>query len=721
MSESTIPAIPPTAAIQSTGAHVAGREETPATNRSGLPVNTPINGFVINRDANANPVVRTAFGDVTVPSVQFIKSGSEVVFQLAPSANAAPQIISINQLTPTDYTAAQTPRPGAAGDSINASTLASQTPGAAQPATQTPNVATHYPVLQAVVLQTNPTIALPPLLAQLQAGTPLTLTLHDVELPPIPVALNAITEPSAFAKLLPEAVAQTPALPVPPTLSASNAVNAALLSGNAAYAQSVAAGTIAPLLAGAVSPTTGKPATPDALPEEEAEETPPNPSEPPASSSAAKPPTSTRTGETGSSLNAPAAANAALPSLIAAENPAVAAASLLPPPTPGTAASALPVNAKIPPPLAEPALQPAVSVPVIQAAHNPLASAGFSALPSQPPTSHALPNIFSPSPPTAVVPNQAVNSAALPTAQPGVAPTPTIPGTTIPATVIGHGEDGLNILQTPYATVKLYTAQPLPTGTTLHVALEVAAAQTSPLLTAFSELGKKLGVATERFSYLSPALAQLAVQDPTAGRDLQQPLPVMGARFTSGLLFFIAAVKNGTLDEAINPTRQKTIDALLPGMLTKFAKDIAELNQQFTQSPLTDWKSITLPLIFGHEMQQAKLYVRDEHEGEPSKAEAIGGGQRFVLDVHFSEIGALQFDGFVRAAESTKSFELYLRSAAPLDSDFTQSIRQLFANITEGSGLKGTLVFQAGEAHFMKPQLKPPPATVGGQARTILA
>ena len=41
------------------------------------------------------------------------------------------------------------------------------------------------------------------------------------------------------------------------------------------------------------------------------------------------------------------------------------------------------------------------------------------------------------------------------------------------ATVIGHGEDGSNIVHTPFATVKIYTDQPLPSGTNLIVTAEV--------------------------------------------------------------------------------------------------------------------------------------------------------------------------------------------------------------------------------------------------------
>ena len=650
MSQPVIPPITPAATVSPTGTNVAGQGDVQNNPTVNLPISVAIAGFVINRDMN-NTIVRTAQGDVSVPTQNlFIKTGSEVVVQSGGQTGSM-QIVSIDRMTPSDYVA-QTTR-AMTQDRITASNLPLDPAKPAAP----------LPQLQSVVLQAavRPPITVPPVLNQLQAGTPLTLTVVDVQLPPVPIAVSSIPQTTNIAHLLPAAAAQTPTTNVAPPQLASNAVHAAIQAGNAAYAQSAFAGGVAPILTGAVAPSTGKPAVPNqSLPPTPLEAgeapltaapvTPPNPNAPPA------PPTLPNSGTA-------TPANAQMP------------------------ATALPTTPTLATPVTTAPTQPTVGAPV--------------PAPTNPP---AAPIAQNPQPPTNNAPAENMPKGQL-----------------FQATVIGHGEDGLNIVHTDFATLKLYSTQPLPTGTHLQVGAEIAPAIVPPsVLTAFSELGSKLPAPPLNFTYLTQSINQLVAQDPTAARELLAQLPVIGPKFTSGLLFFLGAVKTGDTKDILGNRSTQAVESLSPGLLAHFAKDIADLNQNFTNSPLTDWKAITLPLIFGNEANPARLYVRDESGGNAQSVEAVGG-QRFVLDVNFSEIGQLQFDGFIRQSAESKAFELYIRSDQTLDTGFTQNIRQLFNDTIEASGLKGNLVFQAGTEHFTRPQLKPlgPISTDG--ARTILA
>lgn len=288
------------------------------------------------------------------------------------------------------------------------------------------------------------------------------------------------------------------------------------------------------------------------------------------------------------------------------------------------------------------------------------------------------------------------------------------------ATVIGHGADGANILQAPFATLKLFTPQPLPTGTVLDIEAQIAT-PTAPL-TAFSELAARRPGLPNSFSYITDALAPLLTSDPATARDLLQQLPVIGPKFTSGLLFFIAAVKGGDVRDMLGKRTLNRLELLTPELVARLGRDLAALHQNFVESPLADWKAISLPFLFQNDAQPARMYFRQEDAGEQSSGEKSGlGGQRFVLDIHFSELGDVQFDGFIKQSDRAKSFELYMRSAAPLDAEFSQHIREIFEVTTQATGIGGRLTFQHGPEHFVVPQAKPSSFKPGDGTHRILA
>ena len=701
--------VSPVITIQPVGTNVAQQEAAGLQSVLAAVANgTDIQGFVVNRDAQNNPILRTALGDVVVQSALFIKTGSEVVFHVDNGQAGSGRILTIDTLAPEEY-AAQLPH-GLTADTIVASQLNPQ----AAVASAAPAAA--LPVLQAVVLQAAPPatvlppgtnaaapVALPPALAQLPPGTALTLTVYDLALPPIPVSIASIREPVGMAQFFSPATpggavaagnpAQTAPLPAtpgaPPTAAnapAGATPNAAANTGGAALQAVLSVPT------GAVNSTAG--------------------------GAAVTPPV----------LNSPL-----LAAMLSSENPPVAPGAAA---TPGTATNNAPNTVPTMPAAAganvagagatAATANPAVNaVPAGAAANSTTGAAPFNG-----PMTAALSNAM---PPTLASPLQAVASsvtghanaggvkvAAAAPAATAVAPATANASTSLQATVIGHEADGSNILHTDFATLKLFTAQPLPTGTTLDIQVErTPLSALAPLLAD----GARVPAAADNFAYLGRAIVQLMQSDPSTARDLLQPLPVVGPKFTSGLLSFIAAVKNGDVREVLNGRLIAQLETLAPGLVAQLTKDVAALHQNFADSPLADWKAVTVPFIFQNDLQPARLYFRKE-DGDSSgtAVEKVGNaGQRFVLDVHFSELGDLQFDGFIKPAQGGKSFELYLRSSGPLDADFTQNVRSVFEATTQATGLTGNIVFQEGSEHFLRPQAAPRAPRPGDGAHTILA
>jgi len=83
---------------QSPGAPGAGQG---AAALSGLPPGTILSGFIVNRDASGNPILRTASGDVTFSSNFFLNIGSEVSIRIESTLTGTlAHILSINGQPP---------------------------------------------------------------------------------------------------------------------------------------------------------------------------------------------------------------------------------------------------------------------------------------------------------------------------------------------------------------------------------------------------------------------------------------------------------------------------------------------------------------------------------------------------------------------------------------------------------------------------------------------
>ncbi len=101
-----IAVLPPPSTVAQT--HAVQNSNSRATgNAAQLPVGSLINGFIINRDASGNPVLRTEKGDVVFSTPLFLKIGSEVVLRIQQSGGQQhAHLLSVNGLPP-DIAAAQ--------------------------------------------------------------------------------------------------------------------------------------------------------------------------------------------------------------------------------------------------------------------------------------------------------------------------------------------------------------------------------------------------------------------------------------------------------------------------------------------------------------------------------------------------------------------------------------------------------------------------------------
>lgn len=290
----------------------------------------------------------------------------------------------------------------------------------------------------------------------------------------------------------------------------------------------------------------------------------------------------------------------------------------------------------------------------------------------------------------------------------------------IRATVIGHEADGANILHTSFATLKLYTQQPLPNGTVLVAQAEKSSDIPQPNITPLPDSLKDITSFTRDWQNLADAISTLQASNPALAATILQRMPTVGPKLTSSTLFFIAAIKGGTLREWLGDRTSRQLEIASPQLFNLLTQDIEKMQQFFVHSPLADWSGMMLPFMFRQEMHQARLYVRHEEEKNAGGIQG-GGGQRFVVEFDLSQLGELQLDGFVRSGEKTKTFDLVVRAAQILTPEISQGIREAFTSTLEATSLAGQLVFQYGSQHFIRPLASPPSQPSGDGAQPILA
>ena len=301
---------------------------------------------------------------------------------------------------------------------------------------------------------------------------------------------------------------------------------------------------------------------------------------------------------------------------------------------------------------------------------------------------------------------QAANLPLPPTASNASAPaTPATAKAGMPAYVLGHEGDGATILQTPVGTLKSYLPQKLPVGTAVR--LDVMPALTQPLPGTVMPLPTESQGNVTTLAQQWPALDETLKLFPStheAARPLMQAMPEIGPRLVSGLLFFIAAIKTGDLRQWIGARALSALEARSPDLASKLKGDMTQLQSLLVDSPLQQWNSAMVPMLYQGQLEHARLFFRDdrEHGGHDGKKKD-GNDQRFIVEIDTSHLGEVQFDGFVRHGGEAKQFDLIVRSGVALPAELQQQARTTFDNALGSTGMKGYLAFQQGSQHFVRP------------------
>lgn len=630
---------------------------------------TTLSGFIINRDAGGNPILRTDKGDITFASNFFLKIGSEVTIRLdtGPGQSLA-KILSVDgqppEIAETTSAFAKQPevvltphfRPPNALVSLNASVPPNIV---AEP--ETANTITVFGTLikpQQPATGSSEPPALP-------TGTQVALKIVAIESPATPASpqQGATTEPQT-------------ALPI--------------TSSYAAYAR--AAGTPPP------------PQTPAQ---------PQTPTSPDAQTSASPQPTTPP---------APATAAPATPATSLPQPPVLASPQATPLQTQVNAAITetytpemlhnVTVSApKTPLPTTQPTQNQTFAQTPSQN-NTPITTQNAPQTPPNAPTTlpstpQSLPNI--PALPQTATPLP--TPPAAPLSQP-LAPTTgsNFTGQLITSQVLGQEPTGEALLHTPLGVIRLQPETVLPTGSQLTLKVlqttppalfslnfnitqgHTASTQPAPLL----ELAQQWSSLQQIFSLLSgrSLLGTPPQTDiPTASN---QPTP-SAKDIGPGLLVFITALRGGNFRSWLGKDNIKWLEDQGQGNLVKKAEgEFNSIATQYAETKPGQWQSLYFPVAVEGMLQQVRAFIkRDRNKQNTSGQETKSEDTRFVIELDLTQLGELQMDGFVRKQDNTLNFDMMIRTLTPLSPEIQQDILAIYNATGAITGYKGSLAFQS--------------------------
>ncbi|MEK6745983.1 MAG: hypothetical protein AABY33_03015 [Pseudomonadota bacterium] len=337
---------------------------------------------------------------------------------------------------------------------------------------------------------------------------------------------------------------------------------------------------------------------------------------------------------------------------------------------------------------------------------------------------------------SATIPYPSGNTGALPTQQPPSqtsAPLPTNltsapqTGQQIVATVISNDPNGEAIVQTPLGIIRLQAGTQLPIGS--HVTFEIAQIQTpeelaytnnQQLVTSnyttpapLTQLARTPGALSNIFTLISglqtnDALNFINNNIPTITRPPfgQNPNESTGQNnILTSLFRFAATLKSGDFREWLGRGNTKWLeDNGHENLLKKAEGEFMSLARQFVDVPPRSWQSLFFPIAIAGELQQTRLFVkRDRKQKENNGNVTSEENTRFVLEMDLSQLGEMQMDGFVRNHSNNVQFDLIIRSLTKFSQEIENDILNIYNNIGELTGYKGSLSFQTVKEFTVNP------------------
>lgn len=273
------------------------------------------------------------------------------------------------------------------------------------------------------------------------------------------------------------------------------------------------------------------------------------------------------------------------------------------------------------------------------------------------------------------------------------------------ATVESLTPSGMPVLRTPDAHFVLRQAAALPVGT--QIIFTLAPAQAGDILGPAAPMTRDPFFFDPLFSRgwpaLDEALSLLGGNAAQAAQALAQTVPTATARLAPTTLFFLAALRMGSIESWLG---ENTLQSIRSGgrkdVAERLAQDFGRIATQSKTLIAGEWRAISMPLMQQDQhISMIQFFVRPQHDDDDtagSETPATKKMTRFILNLQLSRMGDMQLDGLLHQ----KRFDLILRSEDRLPPDIRQEMMQRFAAGLEQTGMEGGISFQTRAENWVR-------------------
>jgi hypothetical protein len=171
------------------------------------------------------------------------------------------------------------------------------------------------------------------------------------------------------------------------------------------------------------------------------------------------------------------------------------------------------------------------------------------------------------------------------------------------------------------------------------------------------------------------------------------PSPAQPQMMGAGIVFFLAAMRSGDLSQWLG---ERATDILRRSgrsdLFQKLTREtITNSRQADSLGPATEWRTAPIPMMIDNNIYKMILHWRREDQDAHENSDKKGGAQRFIFDLNFPNMGALQIDGLILS----KRMDMVLRTEHPLSPAMQQDIRALYTQALDHTSLYGEIGFQS--------------------------
>ncbi|MEQ8332900.1 hypothetical protein [Nisaea sp.] len=210
-----------------------------------------------------------------------------------------------------------------------------------------------------------------------------------------------------------------------------------------------------------------------------------------------------------------------------------------------------------------------------------------------------------------------------------------------------------------------------------------------------------LSVLSREWPALEESLRALEIAAPQSAAQIASTIARPGPQLTASMLFFLAAVRGGSLGGWLGRDAGQALEKSHARLLSTLSGDFQSLTKASDGGPETGgWRAFFMPIQTQDTLEQIRLFVlpppyeakgeENSENDEDSGENASDAETRFVVDLMLSGLGAFQIDGSV----AKQSMSLLIRTRQALPQQMRADIIDIFDTAAGRTGMSGAVSFK---------------------------